>query len=72
MSKFWKIGSKQDSLFYYAAAPNRETAVALVEKMTGPMNPNQRVVQELPDKPDGYLLTEDIPCLLEEDPEYDG
>lgn len=72
MSKIWKVGSKQDTLFYVAAAPNWETAAKLVESMTGPMNPNQRVIQELPEAPPGYKLSGQIPCLMEEDPDYDG
>ena len=47
MSKMWKVGSKQDSLSYYAAAPNRETAIKLAEALTGPMNPGQVVCSEL-------------------------
>ena len=70
--KIWKVGTKQDSLSYYAMAPNRETAVHLVEKMTGPMNPSSRVVTELPRRPEGYKLTDQAPCLLEEDPDYEG
>lgn len=72
MSKFFKIGSKQDTLAYYVAAPNRETAISIVEKWTGPQNPNNRLVQELPAPPEGYKLTGQIPCLLEEDPDYEG
>jgi hypothetical protein len=69
MSKFWKIGSRQDSLFYYAYAPNRETAIKLAEAFTGPMNPNNRVTVELPAMPAGYKLGGQVPCILEEDPE---
>jgi len=72
MSKIFKVGSKQDTLAYYVAAPNRETAIHLVEKWTGPQNPAVRVVVELPAPPDGYKLTGAIPCLLEEDPDYEG
>lgn len=72
MSKFWKIGSRVDTLSYYAAAPNRETAVKLVERMTGPMNPNAVIAKELQDPPEGYKLSGTIPCLMEEDPEYEG
>ena len=72
MSKIFKVGSKQDTLVYYAAAPNREMAIHLVEQWTGPMNPSNRVVVEVPVPPPGYKLTGQIPCLMEEDPEYDG
>lgn len=72
MSKFFKVGSKDDSLFYYVAAANRDTAIHTAEKLSGPMNPNRRVVTELPEMPKGYLLGDQLPCILEEDPEYDG
>jgi len=72
VSKIFKVGSKADSLFYYVAAPNRDTAIHLVEKMTGPQNPSQRVVVELLERPPGYLQSDLPPCILEEDPEYDG
>ena len=72
MSKFFQVGSRQDSLSYIAAAPNRETAIKLVEAMTGPMNPAAVLCKELSTYPPGYKLTGQIPCLMEEDPEYDG
>lgn len=72
MSKYWQVGSKQDTLYYYVAAPNRETAISLVERMTGPQNPNNRVIKELPMVPAGYKLIEQVPCILEEDPDYEG
>jgi hypothetical protein len=70
MSKIWKIGSDVDTLSYIVAAPNRETAVATLERLTGPQNPARRRVTELPGVPPGYIAAES--GLLEEDPEYDG
>lgn len=70
--KFFRIGSKVDSLSYYVAALNRDQAIATVERITGPQNPNQRVVTELSQMPDGYKLSEAVPCILEEDPEWEG
>lgn len=72
MSKFWKVTSPPNELAYYASAPNKETAVKLVEGMTGPMNPNSVVLKELTELPPGYMLSGPIPCLLDEDPDYEG
>lgn len=72
MSKFWKIGTPQDTLGYYVAAIDRQSAIKVVEALTGPQNPSVIRVAELPDKPAGYKLSGQIPCFLEEDPDYDG
>lgn len=69
MSKFWRIGSKGDTLAYTVAAPNWETANAIVERLVGPQNPSNRTIKELPSMPPGYKLSGSPPCLLEEDPE---
>lgn len=70
MSKFWKIGSKDDSLYYYAAAPNRDMAIKVVTDMVGPLK--HGTIFELGGLPDGYMLDGQIPCLVVEDPEYEG
>jgi len=72
MSKFFKIGTLEDTLQLYAAAPDRNTAIRLAEALTGPMNPSRVKVAEIPAPPPGYKLTGQIPCLMEEDPDYDA
>jgi len=72
MIKYWKIGSRSDELSYFVAAPTRDAAVAVVEKLMGPQNPSQRLVQELPGAPRGFVIPEDEqPALLQEDPDAD-
>lgn len=71
MSKIFKIASDVDTLAYYVAAPNRETAVATVERLMGPQNPSRRKVTELTEAPAGYIVPTGT-GILEEDPEYDG
>jgi hypothetical protein len=70
MSKIWKIGSKDDTLSYYVAALNRETAAKVVQDMVGPLK--HGTIQELPETPAGYKLDGQIPCILVEDPDYEG
>lgn len=70
MSNIWKIGSKDDSLAYYVAATTRDSAISEVQKITGPLK--HGTIRQLPETPPGYMLTGPIPCILEEDPEYDG
>lgn len=69
--KFFSIRSRDDSLAYYVVAINEQQAVKTVESLTGPMNPAHRKVVELPEAPKGYVFTDQIPCILEEDTEYD-
>jgi hypothetical protein len=64
--KFWKIGSREDTLGFYACADTSEQAVSLVEALIGPQNPARRVVRQLPECPKGYRLSGLEPCLLEE------
>jgi hypothetical protein len=70
MSNFWKIGSKEDTLCYYVAALTREQAITEVQKLTGPLK--HGTIQQVPERPKGYVLTGQVPCILDEDPEYDG
>jgi hypothetical protein len=49
--KYWSIGSRSDTLQLTIYAPSKESAIKLAETLTGPQNPNQRVVHELPRLP---------------------
>ena len=55
--KYWKIGNRDDTLSWYAIAPNKEMAIKVVEDLMGPQNPSKRIVQELPACPAGYRPT---------------
>ena len=67
MSKYWKVGNREDTLAYNVMAPNREMAIKVVEDLMGPMNPSRRVVIELPEMPEGFTAVDDIPQILTED-----
>jgi hypothetical protein len=54
MSKYWKIGNSDDTLWWFAYAPNKEMAVKVVEDLMGPQNPARRIIHELPSCPAGY------------------
>lgn len=69
MIKFWKIGNRDDTLSWYAQAPNREMAIKVVEDLMGPQNPSRRLVTELPGLPEGYKLDSDVPQILSESEE---
>lgn len=64
MSKYWKYGSRDDSLAYYVMAPNREMATKVVEDLVGPQNPSRRLVTELPGCPDGYWADDSLELQL--------
>jgi hypothetical protein len=67
--KYWKVGTKEDSLFYYAVAPNRNVAIRLVEQIVGPFNPSRVLCTELPQAPKGYLQNPATQYVMEEDPD---
>jgi len=70
MTKYWKVGTKEDSLFYYAVAPNRNVAIRLVEQIVGPFNPSRVLCTELPQAPRGYKVTGDASqSVMDEDPD---
>jgi hypothetical protein len=73
MTKYWKVGTKEDRLSYYVVAPNRNVAIRLVEQIVGPFNPSRVLCTELPQAPRGYNITGDLSqSVLEEDPDYEG
>jgi hypothetical protein len=67
MSKYFKVGNRDDKLAYYVLAPNREMAIKVVEDLMGPMNPSRRVVTELPAKPEGLVAAVGEPQILTEE-----
>jgi hypothetical protein len=69
MSKFFRVGNRVDTLAYYVLAPNRETAIKVVEDLTGPMNPSRAVVTELSECPEGYTAAGEEPQILMESEE---
>jgi hypothetical protein len=66
MSKFWKIGNRDDTLPYFVQAPNREMAIKVVEDLMGPQNPSRRITQELVACPVGFKAIGDEPQILTE------
>jgi|GEM_PF-2235637 len=70
MIKYWKVGTKDDTISYYAVAPNRNVAIRLVEQISGPFNPSRVLCTELPQAPRGYKITGDVSqSVLDEDPD---
>jgi hypothetical protein len=67
MIKYFKIGNRDDTLSWFAQAPNREMAIKVVEDLMGPQNPSRRIVVELPSCPEGYTVpgTPDSQILTE-------
>lgn len=64
MTRFWKVGSRDDTLAYYVLAPNKEMAAKVVEDLIGPQNPSRRLITELPACPEGLTVEGDQPQIL--------
>jgi hypothetical protein len=66
LNKYFKIGNRDDTLAWFAQAPNREMAIKVVEDLTGPQNPSRRIVTELPQRPHSYAAEGDAAQILTE------
>lgn len=55
---YFKVSAKGYTLAYYAEAPNKETAVRKVERLSGPIKASERVVREVTkqDIPEGETI----------------
>jgi hypothetical protein len=67
LSKFFKVGNRDDTLAYNVQAPNREMAIKVVEDLMGPMNPSRRLVTELAGQPEGFVAVGEAPQILTEE-----
>ena len=72
MTRYWKVSMPENTIAYYAVAPNRGVAIRLVEQFTGPMNPSRVECIELPQVPKGYLQAPATQYVMDEDPDYEG
>jgi hypothetical protein len=68
MSKYFKVGSRDDDLAYFVIAPDRGTAIKVVEEFTGPIKPSLLKITELPGCPEGYIVSGgNVPQILTEE-----